>query len=223
MCAGARPRPRRPTNRSGCAGPAPRAAVHQHAASADLVQKYGQMRSQIPRIVFRAVNEAGLAPSHERQPHHVHARRIDHAAVVTEASLRDRAPARAASDSRGGSRSPRRRSGFRRARRSRRGALSTRVWPRAFRRAPAHRPIRRARSMRRCGRATAPSSGPPSHSGCATSPRTAPCRRAMPTRRPTSRTPLSRSAFRSRLDRAVVPTSCGDGTRRARTMSSTAS
>ena len=62
--------------------------------------------------------------------------------------------------------------------------------PRTLARTPV-RASRAARSTHRCVRAVASSSDPPSRSDCATIRRIAPCRRSMPTRRPTSCTPRS--------------------------------
>ncbi len=53
--------------------------------------------------------------------------------------------------------------------------------------------------------------------------RTAPCLPATPTNRPTSWTPAAANAFRSRDRRSGDPTSCSEGSRRARAMSSTSS
>src|SRR5581483_11124453 len=45
------------------------------------------VRGEIRRIVPGAVDEGGLAPPHERQPHDVHARRGTNAARVAQAAL----------------------------------------------------------------------------------------------------------------------------------------
>ena len=99
---------------------------------------------------------------------------------------------------------------------------------------------RRVVGSNRCGGSTTPASAPTlptrrtDRAGGSASdrrggrcwrgrPRTGPRRRAIVPRRPTTSTPSAASALRSSDRRSGVPISCGDGTWRARTRSSTSS
>ena len=136
------------------------------------------MRGQIPGIVLCSLDEARLPASENRQADHIQPWRIDDAAVVPQLHLSRRGPARPASGSRGGTRSPRQWSGPRRCA-DRAGAAIGRHAGRLEAlpvRRPRHRAIGLGPTRRRC-RAGAPSSDRPARSDCAGRRRTAPCRR----------------------------------------------
>src|SRR5262249_56388433 len=52
-----------------------------------LVEKLREMRDDVPRVVFRTVDETRFAPAQERQTEDVETWRVDDAAVVAEAAL----------------------------------------------------------------------------------------------------------------------------------------
>src|SRR5262245_53395784 len=63
------------------------AYCHVSAAASLLVEVRRQMSAQIARVVARTIDECGFAPPEERDPHHVEAGALDHAAVVLDAAL----------------------------------------------------------------------------------------------------------------------------------------
>ena len=190
------------------------------------------MRAEVADVVLGAMDETRLSPAHEVEPEHVETRSVDDAAVVTQRGPCGRTRAPAASADPGGSRSPREscRCGLSPGRAS--AADSPRgASPRIARPGP------RAEGLRRQTR-TGGILRHPAIDRIEQAPELEIRHRAVIRERPgelrlgrpgcrragrPARTPRSVSAFRSSVARSGVPTSCGDGTRRARTMSSTSS
>ena len=170
-----------------------------------LLQLRQKMLAQLAHIVLGAVDEARFAPAHEIEPEHVQARarrcRRDDAAgllrrstgtcsqrVVRPEARWPRSPCRCG---RSPGRGPAAASSSTRVAAKRSGERQHSA-PRRERSASASKvsSMRRQLEIR--------------HGAfdCAASRRTAPCRRSMPTRRPTMFTPRSRSAFRSSVARS---------------------
>ena len=175
-------------------------------------------------VVLGAVDEARLAAAQEVQPDPVEPRRIARRPRRRGGSRPcGRAPGRPATSSRRGTRWPRARCRSRSATRSTssRGASGTRVGSgRAL--GPSPRPSAAARASIVSSSRVELEVGEVADVAQRAGERArVPSRTAA--RRPTSVAPRAVSALRSRSARSGVPTSCGDGTWRARTRSSTSS
>ena len=228
LTASMRRRRRRHDQQQGSGGGG-HAAVHRSSCrTARQPACAGQIPAEViddvARVVLDAVDEGRLAPAQHRQAQRVHPGRLDHAAVVAQLALlvqhRHVQPAVVGTEpgrphDADESPPPRRSS-------CSGDAAGTRVGSkRSGAPTSASRPVARAHSSKVSSRRSI------FRSASANRLRRPPENSARPSRmaesRPTSATPIALSALRSSVDRSGVPTSCGDGSRRARVRSSISS
>jgi len=180
------------------------------------------MRRDLAHVVLGAVDEARLAPAQERQAEHVEPRRVDDATIVAQVSpaVEDRdvepgvvRPVSGGPDDRAQLASE---LGAEPGRRGDNGRVKALDVPdvalQALPRAQASNPSSRRFIFRSAS----------AHALCSEPENSARVPR-MPTRRPHTSTPCCRTTLRSSVVRSALPTSCGDGRRRARTGSSISS
>ena len=151
------------------------------------------MIDHVTRIVLDAVDERGVAPPQHRQAECVQAGAVDDTRRRGGGGPSRRRPARRATGSRAGTRSPRRSSGSRRLR-GRAPACADRGTSVGAKRSGASSgSVRRwLEPSRRRGPAAVPASGRPASTRCAARPRRAPGSSRTADQRPTSSTPMRR-------------------------------